>query len=141
MTQPNGTVTVGDVMSNGVIDAAPQTSLLAIAAQMAERGVHCVVVDGLARGPAGSEKLVWGIVSDMDLISAAAAGRIGASAGEVAATEIVTISPSEPIEQAVRLMARHECTHLVVVSNDGEPVGVVSSLDVAGALAKTGAVS
>ena len=141
MTQPNGTVTVGEVMSSGVIDAAPQTPLLAIAAQMAERGVHCVVVDGLTRGRAGSEELVWGIVSDTDLISAAAAGRLGASAGEVAATQIVTIAPSEPIEQAVRLMAQHECTHLVVVSGDGEPVGVLSSLDVAAALSRAGAVS
>jgi CBS domain-containing protein len=141
MTQPNGTVSVGEVMSNGVIDAAPQTPLLAVAAQMAERGVHCVVVDGLARGRGGSEELAWGIVSDRDLISAAAAGRLGASAGEVAATEIVTISPSEPIEQAVRLMAQHECTHLIVVSDDGEPVGVIASLDVAAALAKTGTVS
>ena len=34
-------------------------------------------------------------------------------------------------------MADHECTHLIVVSPDaGEAVGVLSSLDVAGALAR-----
>lgn len=134
MTQRNGAATVAEAMSSGAIDAPPQTPLLAIAAQMAERRVHCVIVDGLARGPSGSEELVWGIVSDRDLLSAAAAGRLDATAAELAVTEIVT---SEPIEQAVRLMAQHECTHLVVVSDDAQPIGVISSLDVAGALART----
>jgi CBS domain-containing protein len=141
MTHVNRKVTVEDVMTRGVVDAAPQTPLHELAAKMAEHGVHCVVVDGLARGLGGSEKLVWGIVSDMDLIAAAASGRAGVSAGELAATEIVTVAPSEPVEQAVRLMAQHECPHVIVVSGDGQPVGVVSSLDVAEALACAGTVS
>lgn len=134
MTRHDTTITVADVMTTGAIDAAPQTPLLEVAARMAERRVHCVIVDGLARGRRGAEELVWGIVSDLDLLSAVAAGRLDASAGEMAATEIVTIEPSEPIEQAARLMAQHECTHLVVVSDDARPVGVLSSLDIAGAL-------
>jgi CBS domain-containing protein len=31
-------------------------------------------------------------------------------------------------------MAEHECTHLLVVSAEGRPVGVISSLGIAGAL-------
>jgi len=126
---------VGEVMHHGVINAPPQTPLEEIAAQMASNSVHCVVVEGLARGRDRQEELIWGIVSDLDLIKAAATGRGGVSAGEIAATEIVTVEISDGVERALQLMAEHECTHLVVVSAEGEPAGVISSLDVAGALA------
>lgn len=128
---------VGEVMHRGVIDTPPQTSLEELARQMSDNSVHCVVVEGLARGRDRQEELVWGIVSDLDLMKAVAAGRGDVSAGEIAATEIVTVEVSDSIEQALQLMAEHECTHLVVVSPEGEPAGVISSLDVAGALANT----
>ena len=94
-------------------------------------------MDGLARGAGSQEKLVWGILSDLDLIKAAAAGGQDLSAGAVAASEVVTVEESDRIEDVVQLMAEHECTHLVVISaEEGRPVGVVSSLDVAGELTR-----
>lgn len=43
------------------------------------------------------------------------------------------------LDQVARLMAEHECIHLVVVSSeDGRPTGVVSSIDVASAMARSG---
>jgi CBS domain-containing protein len=136
MTRLNTPVNlVSEVMHCGVINTPPQTPLEEVAAQMAGHRVHCVVVEGLARGRDQQEELVWGTVSDLDLIKAVAAGRRDASAGEIAATEIVTVDASDSVEEVVRLMAEHECSHLVVVSPErGEPVGVISSLDVAGAL-------
>lgn len=129
---------VGEVMTHGVINAPPQASLHELAAQMTSNRVHCVVVEGLARVHGGQEQLVWGIVSDLDLIKAVVDGRKAVSAGEIAATEIVTAEASESIEQAARLMAEHECAHLIVVSgDDGRPIGVVSSLDVAAAIARS----
>ncbi len=126
----------GEVLHPGVIDATPQSSLAQIAARMAGGRVHCVVVEGLARGRDRQEELVWGILSDLDLIKALAAGRDDASAGEIAATEIVTVDASDSVEHVVELMAEHECTHLVVVSGEGEPVGVISSLDVADSVSR-----
>lgn len=129
--------TVGEVMHHGVIATAPQTPLGEVAAQMADNGVHCIVVEGLTRARDGQETLVWGILSDLDLIRAAANGRLDANAGDLAGTEIVTVESSDRVEDVTRLMADHECTHLVVVSpQSGEPTGVVSSLDVARALAR-----
>ena len=126
------TVRVSEVMHAGVTATPPQTPVIEVAEQMARARVHCVVVEGLARGSDRQERLVWGILSDLDLMKALAAGRDEASAGELAATEIVTVEPSESTEEVARLMAEHECTHLVVVDGDsGEPVGIVSSLDVA----------
>ena len=102
---------------------------------MAEQSVHCVVVDGVARGPHNHERLVWGIVSDLDLMRAAGTGRLDAEVGQVTASQIITVNPDENIERAAQIMAEHDCSHLVVVSPDGvEPLGVISSLDVARAL-------
>lgn len=128
-------IAVVDVMNPGIIDCPPQTPLIEVVSLMAENTVHCVVVDGLARGPHRSERLVWGVISDIDLMRAAGTGRMDAEAGEIAATEIVTIERGEEVQRAAQLMAEHECSHLIVTDPDtGRPLGVVSSLDVARAL-------
>ncbi len=76
------------------------------------------------------ERLVWGILSDLDLMAALAAGRTTASAGELSRTEIVTVDPTDLIAEAARLMAEHQSSHLIV-TDGGRPVGVISTLDVA----------
>jgi CBS domain-containing protein len=52
------------------------------------------------------------------------------TAGSIAAGEMVTVEPTEPLDRVVQLMNEHEITHLVVVEK-GFPVGVISSLDIA----------
>jgi CBS domain-containing protein len=122
-------------MNPGIIDCSPQTPLTEVASLMAENSVHCVVVDGLARGPHRGERLVWGVISDIDLMRAAGAGKLDEQAGEIAASEIVTIERGEEVECAAQLMDEHDCSHLIVTDSDsGRPLGVVSSLDVARAL-------
>lgn len=125
-------VTVSEVMHYGVITAPPQATLAQVAEEMARNDVHCVVVEGITRRHEGHETLVWGILSDLDLMGAFARGRLDATAGEIAASEIVTVDSSDGLEQVAQLMAEHQNAHLVVVSPaTGEPIGVVSSLDVA----------
>ncbi|HEY7890779.1 MAG TPA: CBS domain-containing protein [Solirubrobacteraceae bacterium] len=126
------TLSVGDVMHHGVISTPPQTPLIEVAAQMAEHRVHSVVVDGLARGRDEQETLIWGLITDLDLMKALAGERLHVSAGELAASEIITVETTDTIDDVARLMAEHECTHLVVISpRSGEPLGVISSLDIA----------
>lgn len=132
---------VGEAMHRGVISVPPQTPVLEAAARMHGERVHCVVVQGLTRSVGGQEELVWGILSDVDLMKAAAAGLLDASAGAIAATEILTVEEDDPVELASRIMAEHERTHLVVVSRAGEPVGVLSTLDIAGVLARPQALT
>ena len=137
MTLPSSssTVAVGAVMHRGVINCPPQTPLGAVAALMAEHSVHAVLVDGMGRGPLTHERLMRGFVTDLDLMRAAGSGRLDAEVGQVTASQIVTVNPDEKIERAAQIMAEHDCSHLVVVSPDRvEPLGVISSLDVARAL-------
>jgi CBS domain-containing protein len=51
--------------------------------------------------------------------------------GEIASRDLVTIDPDQSIEEAARLMARHQLRRLPVVEEDGRLVGIVAQADVA----------
>jgi CBS domain-containing protein len=127
-------VPVRTAMQLGLFHCAADDDLATVARTMADQRVHSVVVAGITRRDHAGEHLAWGIVSDMDLMRALEAGT-ALTAGEVAATEIVVVSPRDSLAQAVRLMTEHETAHLVVASPEtGRPVGMVSSLDIATAV-------
>jgi CBS domain-containing protein len=49
---------------------------------------------------------------------------------------LLTVAADKTLERAAQLMAEHEVTHLLVLaSGSGGPLGVLSSLDVAGVIA------
>jgi CBS domain-containing protein len=124
-------IPVRDAMQLGLFTCAPDDPIDVVARMMAEQSIHSVVVTGIARRDHGGEQLSWGIVSALDLM-AALDPAAGSTAGEVAGTEIVTVSPREPLGLAARLMAEHQTAHVVVVSPEtGRPVGMVSALDIA----------
>jgi predicted transcriptional regulator len=98
---------------------------------MADESIHCVLVVGIERRERG-ERLTWGIVSDLDLMGALQPGCENASAGDLAATDVLTVEPTDSLEHAAQLMAEHETTHLIVTSpTTDRPLGIVSSLDIA----------
>jgi CBS domain-containing protein len=125
--------TVGDVMRHGVITCSPQTTLRTIARMMSSYHVHAIVVTE----DEGEGRLSpWGLVSDFDLLRAAHAGAEDLTAGEVSRSPAVFVAPDDTLPHAADLMREHGTGHLVVISpTDSRPVGVVSTLDVAGALA------
>jgi CBS domain-containing protein len=123
---------VADVMRQGIYSCQPSATLREVARTMADRRIHCVVVNGW------SDREPWAVVSDLDLVRAAGGDLNDISAGEVAATEVVTVAASDTLEEAAQLMAEHEVTHLVVLLPDtGRPIGVISTLDLARAFATT----
>ena len=57
-------------------------------------------------------------------------------AARIARTKLITVKPDDPLTSAAELMAAHDVTHLVVLqARTGQPAGILSALDVAGALA------
>lgn len=120
---------VEDHMHAGVVACDPRTPLADVARILADEHIHCVVVAGIDTTDSGS-RLTWGTLTDHDLIRALDSGDTSVTAGPIAATEVVTIEPSESLDRVVQLMSEHEITHLVVVEK-GFPVGVISSLDIA----------
>jgi CBS domain-containing protein len=129
---------VTDAMHAGVETCPTHTPLRTVARMMAEHRIHAVVVFDEESDDIGGAEL-WGVVSDLDLVKAASAGEIAdRTAGGTAVTPIVMVDEHDTLAHAVQLMSEHEITHLVVVDPKTErPVGIVSTLDVARALAHT----
>jgi len=120
--------TVGEAMHRGIVTCAPTADLREVAALLAEHGVHCAVVAG------DPDRTLWGIVSDLDLMRGLGSP-VPLVAGNLAALDIVIVSPQDELRRAAQLMAEHDAAHLIVVE-DGAPVGVLSTLDVARAVTR-----
>jgi CBS domain-containing protein len=127
---------VADAMHPGVITCPVDTPLRDVARMMATYRIHAVIALGDAPVSAPGAEL-WGVVSDLDLVRVARGGDLeGCTAGTVAATPIVTVRPNDTLARAAQLMVEHEVAHLVVVDRrSARPIGVLSTLDVARALA------
>jgi CBS domain-containing protein len=125
---------VGDVMHAGIIACDPDATMTEVAGLMAGERVHCVAITTKVQDP--GERLVWGIISDLDLVRTSVRAGVERTAREVAAQPLITVTPATALREAAELMLAYEVSHLVVV--DGEwrrPVGVLSTLDIARALA------
>ncbi|MCE3287291.1 MAG: hypothetical protein K0S64_897 [Gaiellaceae bacterium] len=117
----------------GPVSCAADAPLTAVAALMRDRRVHCVVVID----EASSDRALWGVVSDLDLIAAATVRSLDEqTAAGTAMRPAVTIGPGELLEEAMKRMTCHGVSHLVVVDPaDTYPLGVLSTLDLAAVLA------
>ena len=134
LTQSFENATVADAMRTGVLSCPPDVPANTVARMMATNHIHSVVVEGVHEDAIHGERLAWSVVSDMDLLRAARADFDELTAGEIAITEPVTVEPSCSLDEAVRLMAEHDTAHLIVADR-GRPVGILSTLDIAGVLA------
>lgn len=126
--------TVADVMRAGVMSCGPDVPAVEVARTMATHHIHAVVVEGVSLDAVHGEQLVWGVVSDLDLARAAFTGIEGLTAADLAATEPLTTAPGTPLAEAAQTMDAHAIAHLIVVEG-GRPIGMISTLDIAGALA------
>jgi CBS domain-containing protein len=123
------TVAVSEVMHAGFVGCAFETPLTTVARLMAEHRVHCIVGFG---DVTEDDTSVWGVVSDIDVVSALATGDQPLTAGEIAATEVVTVSPFDSIRHAAELMRDHGVSHVLVADpRSDRPLGVLSTLDIA----------
>ena len=132
-----GETRVEDAMHVGVVVCQRHTPLPEVARIMAEHRIHAVVV---ADDP-GDASSLWGVVSDLDLIAAASVRNLDdQTAGGSAVSPALIVSPDESLMRAIQLMTEHATSHLVVVAPaTGRPIGVLSTLDVARALADAAA--
>jgi CBS domain-containing protein len=124
---------VSDVMRHGLISCSPRTGLRDVARMMATNHIHAVIV---LRDEVDGDPTPWGVISDIDVLGTVNADRENLEAGEFAATPAVMVAPDDSLERAAQLMREHETSHLIVVERmSAHPVGVISTLDIAGALA------
>jgi CBS domain-containing protein len=126
--------TVADAMHPGILSCHPDASLAEVARIMATNHVHCLAVVGVShQDPVCG---VWGVVSDLDLVRAGLEEGEEATARTLATQPLVTVEPTMPLRDAAELMLLDETSHLVAIDPEaGRPVGILSTLDIAGVLA------
>ena len=124
---------VSDVMRGGVLTCSPDTPMVQVARTMCNHHVHCMVVSS----PRGDDTVAgWKLLSDVDLLAVARAGHCeDLTAGESARSGTVTVTQADSVEHAAELMTDHQTAHLVVVDAHAHPIGMVSTLDIAGCVA------
>ena len=91
-----------------------------------------------------SDRLV-GTVTDRDIaVRIVAEGKSPETThvADIASRELVTIDPDQDVDEAMRLMSKHQVRRLPVVEEDGKLVGIVAQADIAKhvAAAQTGEV-
>jgi CBS domain-containing protein len=125
--------TVADAMRAGIISCQPNTGLRQVAEMMASYHIHAVLVEAARSEPGVGS---WRIVSDLDLAQAAARGELQLAAGELAGGAAISIRPDEPLRRAAELMSERGVSHLIVsTAPTARPLGIISTLDLAVALA------
>ncbi len=128
---------VEDAMHPGVITVSADTGLREVARLLAGGHIHSVVVTGSSDDSASAR---WGLMSSVELVRAAIDSAPSnfeeRTAGELALDAPATVSTADRLDRAAQLMVERESEHLIVVSaEDGQPVGVLSTLDIAGVMA------
>jgi CBS domain-containing protein len=129
------TATVGDAMSHGVISCPPETPLRVVARMMATHGVHAIFVFDYGEEDDEGPQL-WAVVSDLDLVAATRLDLDTLTAGATAVTPLVSVEADNSIGEAGSLMAQYGIAHLAVTERGSHrPIGVISTLDIARAIA------
>jgi CBS domain-containing protein len=86
--------------------------------------------------PITDDETLIGMITDRDIttrVVAEAADPTKTSVGDVYSRDLVSVEPDQDLEDALRLMARHQIRRLPVVE-DGRLVGIVAQADIALAL-------
>jgi CBS domain-containing protein len=124
-------LTVGDAMHPGVISCDANCTVANVVRIMAAHRVSYVIVRRLGREP---DSQAWGVIWDLDLLRAEIESP-EQQAWLIAIRPVPTVGPDTPLLEASHLMLAYGTPHIVVIDGEEQPVAVLSTLDVIGALA------
>ncbi len=133
---------VREVMTTPIVTCAPEVHLGEVAELMTEHRIHSVVVLAPVLGVGAPAHRRWGVLSSLDLVAAGRWDEGAADAGGIAASPQAVVQADDRLAAAAHLMAEYATTHLLVIEEGAdEPVGIVSALDVARVLSRSGTVA
>jgi CBS domain-containing protein len=123
--------TAGDAMRPLVLSCTPETPLVTVAQRMSGEHVHALVVLSSPLGVDG-RRTPWGVLTDRDLLRHAERAE-ELTAGDVASPQLLEVLRDDALARVARQMSEHGMSHALVTDPaTGRPVGVVSTLDIAG---------
>ncbi|MFB6142218.1 MAG: cyclic nucleotide-binding/CBS domain-containing protein [Halorientalis sp.] len=114
---------VREIMSSPVQTVDPETTVEEVARVFAEEGIGSLVV---------GENPIGGIITEYDVVKSIGAGQDPATTtvGQLMSDPVVTIRPHETVEEAGNRMGNNGVKKLPV-TEDGSPVGIVTTTDLA----------
>jgi CBS domain-containing protein len=124
--------TIEQLMTTGVLTAPAETGVREAAERLVAEGVgSLVVVDETGRP--------MGLFTNTDLAAFVAEGAAtDATVGEYATEEMITVATGSSIREAAARMIRQGVHHLPVTDEEGEVVGMLSTMDLAAHFSYTG---
>jgi len=115
---------VRDIYHKGVILCKPDTPLQEVVRVMADTGVHAVMVaESEGQPPVG-------VVSHTDAIAHYGEDLTEIQTRDVMTTGVVGISDSATVGEAAKRLLESNIHRLLVVSEDGTPLGILSTTDI-----------
>ena len=127
---------VSDAMRPHVLTCTPDQALVDVARLMATEHVHSIVVlRDVPDAQGRTAPRAWAIVTDLDILRCASDIE-HLSALDAPTTDLLTVRPTDPLRDAASAMTEARTSHAVVVDPERNlPVGMLSTLDIAGILA------
>ena len=124
---------VRELMRRPIVGCEEDVPLRQVARMMGFHRVHCVVV--FRDAPEGDHRPrrvehLLGVAEPLRRL----AGAEHRSAGDVAATPLITVRPNETLGRAAQLMEEYAAAHVLVTATNGQPLGIVSTLELARAV-------
>lgn len=128
--------TVSEVMTNQVICAAPDSSMLAIAQLMAQNRVSSVIIVQNSDIQAQSLQIPVGIITQADIVQFQALdlNLKTCLADAVMSTPIFSVTPEDSLWAVQQIMEQHLVRRLAVTGSQGELLGIVTQTNVLQAL-------
>ncbi|MFC7212793.1 CBS domain-containing protein [Saliphagus sp. GCM10025334] len=120
---------VARLMSTDLVTVAPDTLVEDAGQTMLENGISSLVV-------VDDEGRLEGILTTTDFVTIVAESypKAETTVERYMTTDVVTVSPQQPITEVANVMLEHGVHHLPVVDEDEGVVGIVTTTDLAGYL-------
>lgn len=118
---------IGQILQRPLVTIPSGTTMLDASKLMVENNMGLLVII-----EPGNKKLA-GVISERDVMKAIASGRTLRDQVDVVSTkQVVTVKASSEVAEAAKAMNKNRIRHVVVVDDQGAPIGVVSMRDLVG---------
>ena len=115
---------VRDIYHKGVILCKPDTPLQEVVRVMADTEIHAVMVAEREGEPP------VGVVSHTDAIAHYGEDLTTIQSRDVMTSDVVSISEDATVEEAAKKLLESHIHRLLVVSEEGRPLGIISTTDI-----------
>ena len=119
---------VGHILQRPLVMIPSGTTMFDAAKLMVENNMGFLVICD-----AKERTKLAGVISERDIMKAIASGKeLSAPVDEVSSKRVITAKADSDVAEAAKAMNKNRIRHVVVVDEQGKPIGVVSTRDLVG---------